>query len=327
MTGVPLSRAWASGDSLIVRFGLFSVTADSNRTPIEGHYFYTDGQTLFWTETYGQSETKITQASWNIDIFDGNGASGLTVDTSTLLTDMLFVIDQEWLGAGRVRVGFNINGVNYYAHQFTHTTAYSYTTTPRLPIVYQITGTTVSSNIETRQNCSTCISESGFIPTGVRHSFGTSVDGVSMSSADVKYVLLGLRINSSYTDSILKPVGIYLLYPSASASKWAKIEVHLFSTNGTIGVLNATPSFTQISESTSEFAVGDGSTHYVTTDGYVAHVFYLSSSDSNHTISTEAYETLFTNAQISQYDTLYVVATTNSTNQVVTGAVDFIEAG
>ena len=56
---------------------------------------------------------------------------------------MIFAIDQEWLGVGRVRFGFVINGSFKLAHSFNHfltgdAIQVPYTQTAKLPIRYEI---------------------------------------------------------------------------------------------------------------------------------------------------------------------------------------------
>jgi len=82
-------------------------------------------------------DTKIAQANWNIDKLDGTGASGFTLDNTK---GQILVIDFEWLGVGRVRMGFVINGQIIYCHAFNHANDVSavYMTSPNLPLRYEI---------------------------------------------------------------------------------------------------------------------------------------------------------------------------------------------
>jgi len=57
----------------------------------------------------------ILQSSWSIDHMDGTGPSGKTLDLTK--TQILF-IQAQWLGVGRVIVGFDIDGVLYPCHEF-----------------------------------------------------------------------------------------------------------------------------------------------------------------------------------------------------------------
>lgn len=108
-------------------------------------------------------DTVVAQASWNLDRLDGTGPSGITLDVTKT---QILVIDFQWLGVGRVRVGFDIDGVIMYAHEFmnantTQTTVYM--KTPKLPVRYQARSTDVPSVPPAflRQICSTVIREGG----------------------------------------------------------------------------------------------------------------------------------------------------------------------
>jgi hypothetical protein len=53
-------------------------------------------------------DNRVVQASWNVDKFDGTGPSGLTLD---LTKAQILLMDLQWLGVGRVRIGFDIDGL------------------------------------------------------------------------------------------------------------------------------------------------------------------------------------------------------------------------
>ena len=57
----------------------------------------------------------IDRSEWNLDPIDGTGPSGVVLD---ILKPNIFCADFEWLGVGRVRVGFVVNGKPLYAHEF-----------------------------------------------------------------------------------------------------------------------------------------------------------------------------------------------------------------
>ncbi len=69
------------------------------------------------TSTSGSASdsNKVTRTNWNIDKFDGTGPSGKTIDFTKT---QILVIDAQWLGVGRVRVGFDVDGCVHYAHEF-----------------------------------------------------------------------------------------------------------------------------------------------------------------------------------------------------------------
>jgi hypothetical protein len=109
----------------------------------------------------------VAQSSWNIDKLDGTGVSGITLDISK---GLIFVLDFQALYTGRVRVGFNINGIDYYCHYFNHANiiAAPYIANANLPIRCGMTCTgTVSTTMH--YHCSTASSEGGFDDTSGYH--------------------------------------------------------------------------------------------------------------------------------------------------------------
>lgn len=319
-SGVMFNRA-ISTDTAIARIGCFST---SGSTPVDGHYFETDGNTLWFCETIGSSATRVAQSSWNIDIFDGNGSSGISLTTSNVIKNMLIVIDQEWLGVGRVRVGFSINGITYYAHQFTHTTiAIPYTKTPRLPITYEIIGTTIGSAISMRQICCTCISEGGFVPLGKRLSIGTAATGFDMSTAGTKYVIVAIKPQDSYPTITIRPIHFDGAYPSGTA-KIAKFELQLHSSNGSVGTISGTLSYTNFSDSATKYAIGNG-TQTVSSDGYILTTAYTTAQTYVNFTPTE-FEVQLSRCQATQYDTILLVGSGSANGMNVVGSLDVVES-
>jgi hypothetical protein len=86
----------------------------------------------------GVVNTRIAQADWNQDTLDGNGASKISIDETRR---QILDIDIEWLGVGRVRYGFNIDGKTIYAHYVNNANqgaAAPYMRSGTLPIRYEI---------------------------------------------------------------------------------------------------------------------------------------------------------------------------------------------
>ena len=106
-------------------------------------------------------ETLTYQSSWNLDRFDGTGPSGKVVDWTKT---QIFVIDLQWLGAGRVRFGLNIDGQLWYCHQSVHANLFPsvYMATANLPIRYEAFNSGgAGSNISLTAICSSLESEGG----------------------------------------------------------------------------------------------------------------------------------------------------------------------
>ncbi len=107
----------------------------------------------------GPQDRRVNQEDWNIDTCDGNGPSGVTLDFTKT---QIFVMDLEWLGVGRVRMGFVHEGKFLLCHEFVHNNQLTtvYMKSAILPITYEVqnTGTTTARD-DFRQICSSVIVE------------------------------------------------------------------------------------------------------------------------------------------------------------------------
>lgn len=102
----------------------------------------------------------VNKADWNIDKMDGTGTSGITIDEETVY---ILVIDLQFLGMGRVRVGFNIGGVLYYCHEFLNANnlAVPYMQTATLPVQMLLTATSTAATKDCYFKCASVNSEGG----------------------------------------------------------------------------------------------------------------------------------------------------------------------
>ena len=126
-------------------------------------------------------DNAVNQSAWNIDKFDGSGPSGLIIDVSKA---QIFVIDFQWLGAGRVRFGFNIDGILYYCHELMNANVLTtvYMTTATLPLRYEIRNTGTSAGASLKQICSSVTSEGGTIPEGEQFSASSGIASVAVTT-------------------------------------------------------------------------------------------------------------------------------------------------
>jgi len=150
---------------VVKRVGLFDtfngIFLESNGTNVRA---------VIRTETSGSPvDIPVDQASFNIDRLDGSGPSGVLVNWSMI---HLLVIDYQWLGVGRVRMGLSIGGAILYFHEFNHSNlqALVFMVTPHLPVRYEITQSGANpAGLD--QLCSSVVSESNFEATGVPQAF------------------------------------------------------------------------------------------------------------------------------------------------------------
>jgi hypothetical protein len=128
---------------------------------VNGVEFQLDGTTKqfkLYSGT-GSGNLTVTQSSWNLDKLDGTGPSGIVLDISKV---QILVIDIQALYAGRVRIGFDMNGEIIYAHEFLHANNITppYIQSANLPVRCGMTSTgTVSTTMYFL--CSAVISEGG----------------------------------------------------------------------------------------------------------------------------------------------------------------------
>lgn len=176
-----------------------------------GIYLEQDGTTINFVErSYvngSVSETRVSQANWNIDTLLGAVPSSPSQLTLDLTKAQILFIDVEWLGLGTVRCGFVINGKLIHCHSFHHANLIdsTYMTTASLPLRYEIknTGTTASSSTM-KQVCSTVISEGGYELRGDQRSVGTPVQTPkTLTTAGTYYPLVSIQLRSGYLDAIV----------------------------------------------------------------------------------------------------------------------------
>ena len=175
-----------------------------------GLFFRTDSTTASVVTRSSASgspvDTQVDGADWNIDRLDGDGPSGLDygVTYSDFSNPQIFIIDFEWLGVGRVRMGVVVGGQVYYVHEFLNANnlANVYMSTPNLPIRYSIENTGFAGATDMSHICSTVISEGGSQDLGLLlHKDSGSVSGLSTGTS---YALIGLRLKSTHLDATIK---------------------------------------------------------------------------------------------------------------------------
>jgi len=149
-------------------------------------------------------ENKVQQDDWNIDTLDGTGKSAITVDVSK---GQIFILDIQWLGMGRVRMGFSIDGEFYYIHQFLHANIIDkvYMQTANLPLRYEIENTSsTASNTYMDNVCVEIESEGGYNPKGVTRSVTT---GAADRVVGATYVpIIALRLKETYKRAQILPL-------------------------------------------------------------------------------------------------------------------------
>lgn len=169
------------------------------------------------------SDTPVAQSSWNVDPMDGTGPSGRILDLSK---SQILYIDLEWLGVGRVRCGFVIDGKLYYVHSFytANVTPSVYTATAALPVRWEIANTAASAGATLDCSCASVASEGGNeypgILTGIDRNI--SLRNFTVGEGTTLRPLLGIRANTANTRMTAYPESIEVLCTTNSTAgfKW-----------------------------------------------------------------------------------------------------------
>jgi len=187
------------------RIGLFDSITTTPYTTKNGLYFENDGNDVSINVVKNITGiTRIIQSNWNLDKFNGSGGtqnpSGIKIDWTK---SQIFVIDFEWLGVGRIRYGFNIDGVTYYCHQVlnANNTIGVYIAYPNLPIRYEIRSNGGAGTLT--QICSSVSSEGGVNPNGIMRSVQTTLDGLQINNGLSKPIL-AIRLKA--TDRMIEVI-------------------------------------------------------------------------------------------------------------------------
>ncbi len=145
------------------------------------------------------SEEVVNQASWNINAFPE-----LEFNKTNI-----FVTDLEWLGVGRVRAGFVVDGEVKWCHEFNHANEKTavYMTTATLPLSYRIhNNAAIASPATLKQICCTVMSEGGYEPTGPIYTGGAGIAGVKSTTSETLFA--AIRMASGRTDNLVMPAQV-----------------------------------------------------------------------------------------------------------------------
>ena len=165
--------------------------------------------------TTDDTTSRVTQSNWNLDKFDGHGLSAANLDWTK--SQILFM-DMEWLGTGRVRVGFVIGGEIIYAHEFLHANVVdtTYMGHAALPMRYEIENTGTSASSTTLKSvCQTVMSEGGQNVKGIPKSETTGNDAVTVPTTGF-LPLISIRLNSATRNSTFELLSAEILNTSNS---------------------------------------------------------------------------------------------------------------
>lgn len=175
-------------------------------------------------------DTAVAQTSWNINKMNGTGDSGVVLDFSKQL---IFVIDFQWLGSGRVRFGFDVGGKIIYCHEVLNSNVLTvpFMTSAILPFRYELVNTgTAASSTTMNVTCMTVISEGGYEPNGILRYASNGTTTKTIGGTGTLVPILSLRKASSYAK-----YPVQLLSASLFANTIDDMEFIVFLNSGLTG--------------------------------------------------------------------------------------------
>lgn len=156
-------------------------------------------------------EDVVDQASWNIN----------TLPELDFGKAQIFTADLEWLGVGRVRCGFVIDGEIVYCHEFNHANNVEtvYMTTATLPLSYRLANnSTTASSSTMKQICCSAASEGGYEPGGPIYTGGAGLTGLSSITSET--MVAAIRMASGRTDNVILPSQIDVATDGNAIAQW-----------------------------------------------------------------------------------------------------------
>lgn len=188
------------------------------------------------------------QADWNLDKLDGTGKSGLTLDLTKV---QIIQIDFEWLGSGRVRWGFVINGLIIYAHAENHANKLTtvYMRSPNLPLRYELINGGSGAADTLTGICSSVMTEGGRDQLGIPRAVSTGVTR-SLAGTVNTYAMLSIRLKAGREDSVIRLSDFQAFCATADTILVSFIQ------NATIA--GTLPAFTGLANSPVEYATYNG---------------------------------------------------------------------
>jgi len=162
-------------------------------------------------------DNAIAQTSWNKDTLDGSGPSGITIDPTK---GNIWFTDYEWLGLGRVRVGFVVDGLYVVAHEFLHANSVTgvYMSTPNLPLRYELINDGSAAETTLDHICSSVISEGGIESTGKLIRVSTAGTAMTATTDNVIYAVMGIRLKAANLGASIEIVKTAIQIQTASES-------------------------------------------------------------------------------------------------------------
>ena len=174
---------------------------------------------------YGAADT-----GWNVDACAGGSGgsknpSGFTLD---IAKTQLVIMDFQWLGVGRIRIGFAHDGEFVLAHTFNGSNDLDvvYMSSPNLPIRCELTNTGTTTGAYFDQICSTVVSEGGYVEAG--QDWAVDSPSLRTIASGATLPVLAIRLKNTfktYANRMIVRMGNVNVFSSGENIKWQLIKL------------------------------------------------------------------------------------------------------
>lgn len=208
-----------------------------------GHCVKLDRNGLSFSELASGLELNVLQRYWNLDKMDGSGPSGINLNQYVISNGgvpqvfnaayrhMIIIIDTQWTGI--TRMGFYLNGIPRYCHQFTHEHyKWPANSASSLPIRYEImkTDKTDTETAEMRMTWCTVIIEGQYVPYFNKFSYTNARDdetiitpsGIGAEAALVP--VFSLRLKEDFRKAAAQIAQLQLNLTTSNNIYWELIQ-------------------------------------------------------------------------------------------------------
>ena len=182
--------------------------------PSDGILFELDASTPYFVRRYTTvdgaiHEERVAQSAWTVDRLDGtqNSRHNPSEYNLDLTKSQILYIDLEWLGVGRVRVGFVIDGHPVVCHTFnaSNESPTVYMASANLPVRYELeSGPDVTGTFTLKQICCQVASEGGF-EEEAGFQFEASL-GIVLRSVESRIPILSIRPKATFGGKVNRAV-------------------------------------------------------------------------------------------------------------------------
>jgi len=246
---------YRAGVGALVRFtAMFTAGATNSQqeagmgTSAEGLFFGYNGTSFGICRRRGSSDTWTAQASWNVDVMNGSGSSGMTLDPTKL---NVFQIRYQYLGAGAIEFFIEnpATGRMVLVHriEFANSSTVTSLLNPSLPFRLHAVNTTNATALSVSSASCMLALEGQNNLAGVPWSRANTKTAVTTETS-ILAIRMATTLNGSTSQVIAKVASI----GAAMSLNLNAIGIFRLTLNPTLG---GTPAYTPFSGSTANNGV------------------------------------------------------------------------